>query len=83
MNEQKRLYKTKDGAMIGGVLKGISEVYNWDVALVRILFLVLTLFVVGSPILLYLIFYLVLPPKETVIQEKQKDPYDLSDEFYD
>jgi phage shock protein PspC (stress-responsive transcriptional regulator) len=69
--------------MIGGVLKGISEVYDWDVALVRILFLVLTLFVVGSPILLYLIFYLVLPPKETVIQEKQKDPYDLSDEFYD
>jgi phage shock protein PspC (stress-responsive transcriptional regulator) len=83
MNEQKRLYKTKDGAMIGGVLKGISEVYNCDVALVRILFLVLTLFVVGSPILLYLIFYLVLPAKETVIQEKQKDPYDLSDEFYD
>lgn len=83
MNDTKRLYKTKDGAMIGGVLKGFSEVYDMDVSLVRIIFLVLTVFVVGSPILLYLIFYLILPDKKTVIQEKQKDPYDLSEEFYD
>lgn len=77
----KRLYKTKDNAVLGGVLQGFSEVYNMDVSVVRILYVVLTLFVVGSPIILYLVLYLVLPDKQEVL--KENDPYDISKDFYE
>lgn len=77
----KKLYKTKDGAQLGGVLKGFSEVYNMDVSTVRILYVVLTLFVVGSPIILYLILYLVLPDKQEIL--KENDPYNIEQDFYE
>lgn len=79
MADNKRLYKTSEGAQLGGVCKGISEVYNWDVTWVRIIYVLLTLFVVGSPILLYVILYFVLPNKTDVIKTMNKDS--ISDDF--
>ena len=79
MADQKRLYKTSEGAQLGGVCKGVSEVYNWDVTWVRIIYVLLTLFVIGSPILLYIILYFVLPDKSDVIQSINKDS--ISDDF--
>lgn len=79
MAQDKRWYKTSDGSVIGGVCKGISEVYDWDVSIVRLVFVLLILFGVGSPILLYLILYLVLPPKTDVIKSINKDA--LSDDY--
>lgn len=79
MADSKKLYKTKDGAQLGGVLKGFSEVYDMDVTTVRIIYVLLTLFVIGSPILLYVIFYLILPDKKDVISSLNKEP--LSDDF--
>lgn len=79
MAESKRLYKTSDGAVLGGVCKGISEVYNWDVTYVRLAYVLLTLFVVGSPIILYIIFYIVLPNKSEVIKTLNKES--LSSDF--
>jgi phage shock protein PspC (stress-responsive transcriptional regulator) len=79
--KSKKLYKTKKGAMIGGVLQGFAEVYELDPSLVRIVYVLLTLFIIGSPIILYLILYLVLPNKEDVL--KKDDPYDIDSDFYD
>jgi len=81
MTPQKRLYKTQEGKMIGGVLKGFSEYYNMDVSMVRIVYALLTVFVVGSPIIIYLILYLVLPDKSEVLQEQ--DPYNIENDYYD
>ena len=52
----KKLYKTKNGAMISGVLKGISEYVEVDVTVVRVIFVVLALVTTGFPfVLLYFI----------------------------
>ena len=82
MAANKKLYKTKDGAALGGVLKGFSEVYNMDVSMVRIVYVLLTLFVVGSPILLYLIMYLILPDKEDVVKDNLSQDYTINDDEY-
>ncbi len=79
---EKKLYKTKDGAMVGGVLKGISEVYELDASLVRLAFLALILLGVGSPILVYLIVYIVLPDKKEVISKNLGKDYTIDNDEY-
>jgi phage shock protein PspC (stress-responsive transcriptional regulator) len=74
MNENKTLYKTDKGSVLGGVCKGISEVYDMDVSLVRLI-AVLLLFVAGAPFIIYIIMWIVLPDKKDVII-KYNDPHD-------
>lgn len=48
--------------IIAGVCAGLAEWLGWDTALVRILFLILTLFSAGFPgILAYIILWIVMP----------------------
>jgi|LGVF01.2.fsa_nt_gb phage shock protein PspC (stress-responsive transcriptional regulator) len=72
----KKLYKTKEGASLGGVCKGISEVYELDVSVVRILFVIITVLFTGFPLIIYFIFYLILPDKYA---QKRND--NLSDDY--
>ena len=60
MNDVKRLYRSRRQRMLAGVCGGIAEYFGWDPSLVRIGWIVLTL-LGGSGILLYLIFWLVIP----------------------
>jgi len=62
----KRLYKIEEGRKIFGVCGGLAEYMNLDVAIVRILWVVLAL-CWGSGIVLYLICALVLPNKSEII----------------
>ena len=80
--ETKRLYKTKDGSVLGGVCKGFSEVYNFDVSMVRIIYILLTIFVVGSPLIIYLVFYFVLPDKQEVIKKDASEDYTIDQDDY-
>lgn len=80
MASEKKLYKTKDGASIGGICKGISEVYAVDVSVVRILTVLITLLVTGIPLIVYFVMYLVLPDKSEVISNK--DEYKFNDDDY-
>ena len=80
--ENKRLYKTKDGSVLGGVCKGFSEVYNLDVSMVRIVYILLTIFVVGSPLIIYLIFYFVLPDKQDVLKKDASEDYTIDQDDY-
>ena len=72
----KKLYKTKEGASLGGVCKGISEVYELDVSVVRILFVIITVLSTGFPLIIYFIMYLILPDKY-----EQKRNSNLSDDY--
>lgn len=63
----KRLYKIEEGKKICGVCGGLAEYLDIDVAIVRIIWLVLAL-CCGTGILLYLICALVLPKKSEVFQ---------------
>ncbi|WP_017462233.1 PspC domain-containing protein [Dyella ginsengisoli] len=60
MNESKRLTRSRASRSIAGVCGGIAEYYGWDPTIVRVAWIVLTL-LGGSGILLYLIFWLVMP----------------------
>lgn len=62
----KRLYRSESNRQIAGVCGGIAEYLNWDPSFVRIAF-VLVCFVGGFGILLYLIMWLVVPPRSKVI----------------
>ena len=77
---QNKLYKTKDGAVLGGVCAGFSEVYKMDVVLVRLLTIILGIFT-GIPIILYIVMYLVMPDKKVIVEEN-KSEYKFEDDDY-
>jgi phage shock protein PspC (stress-responsive transcriptional regulator) len=57
----KRLYLIREGAWIGGVCTGLAAYFNWDVNIVRIAFIALTLLSGGAWILLYLALMFLVP----------------------
>ncbi|GAA0695514.1 phage shock protein C [Dyella sp. SG562] len=60
MNTDKRLVRSSSQKMIAGVCGGVAQYLGWDVTIVRLLWIVLTL-AGGSGILIYLILWLVMP----------------------
>ena len=80
------LYRKQDNAVLGGVCSGIADANNWDVVMVRVVYVIISLVVVGAPVLLYLLLWLIIPEKNTRIrqqQAKQEDPYDINADFYE
>ena len=54
--------------VIAGVCAGLAEWLGWDIALVRVLYLVLSILSAAFPgILVYIILWIVMPPEDTVI----------------
>jgi phage shock protein C len=60
MSEAKRLYRSRDNRMIGGVAGGLGEYLGMDPTIVRLIFILLA-FGVGSGVLAYLVMMLVVP----------------------
>ena len=58
MEEKKRLYRSRYHGMIAGVCAGIAE---WDPTLVRIGYILLSIFTVFSGVIAYLILWIVMP----------------------
>jgi phage shock protein C len=56
----KRLQRSRNDKMIGGVCGGLAEYFNMDPVLVRVLLLLITL-MGGAGVLLYLILWVVVP----------------------
>lgn len=46
--------------VIGGVCGGIAEYFGWDATIIRILFAISIIVGVGSPVLVYLVLWLVM-----------------------
>lgn len=61
MEEKKKLTRS-DNKMVGGVCAGIGEYLGIDPTIVRIIY-VLMIFFAGFGIILYLIFWLIMPAK--------------------
>ena len=52
--------------VIAGVCAGLAEWLGWDIALVRMLYLILSIFSAGFPgILAYIILWILMPERET------------------
>jgi phage shock protein PspC (stress-responsive transcriptional regulator) len=60
MSSEKRLYRSRTERQLAGVCGGFAEYFGWDPTLVRVGWILLTL-LGGSGLLLYLIFWLIMP----------------------
>ncbi len=69
--EPRRLYRSENDKMLGGICGGIAAYLKIDSSVVRILFALLTLGF-GTGILVYLILWIVLPPKSTVTNIRKR-----------
>lgn len=61
---QRRLFRIREGAKIGGVCNGLAAFFGLEVTIVRILFLLIA-FTFGAGVLIYFILMFVIPAAET------------------
>ena len=61
--ENKKIYKSYEGAIISGVCSGLSERFGIRVSFLRVLFLLASIFSFGSPILIYILLSIIMPAK--------------------
>lgn len=76
----KKFYRDTDNAVLGGVLAGLAAYTGWDVTVIRIVAVVITIFPGwGSPILIYIVLWLVAPAAETASEklEMRGEPVDI------
>ena len=71
MAKSKRLYRSESDRVLGGVCGGIAEVYDYDPTLIRLITMAIGLSGIGSPLLAYLIAWLIIP-SESEIKDKKK-----------
>ena len=62
MDEKKKLYRLDEGKMIAGVCAGIAEYFGLDVTIVRLGWVLLSIFA-GCGILAYIIALIIIPRK--------------------
>lgn len=58
---EKRLFRNEHDKVIAGVSSGIAEYMEVDVTIIRLLFVLSTIFLVGTGILVYIIMWIVVP----------------------
>ena len=66
MDERKRLYKSRNNKMIGGVCAGIADYFNIVESIVRVLWAVLAL-AAGTGVLAYIACAIILPEGDTEV----------------
>lgn len=63
---KKRLYKIEEGKKLDGVCGGIAEYFDIDPTIVRLIWVLFTLFV-GCGIIAYIIAAIIMPRKSEVV----------------
>ena len=62
MTTRKRLQRSQQDKWIGGVCGGIAEYLDWDPTLIRLVWLVATIFSAGFPgFIIYLFLWICMP----------------------
>ncbi|HFH8670689.1 TPA: PspC domain-containing protein [Streptococcus agalactiae] len=66
-------YKQRKGKLVCGVVAGLADKYNWDLALSRVL-IALILYFAKFGLLLYILLAVFLPYKEDIIETRRQGP---------
>ncbi len=76
--ETKKLYRSRTDRMISGVCGGLGKYLGIDPTLIRLVFVLLLLFGVGSGLILYIILMFIVPeePETTNVLDAIKDTLD-------
>jgi phage shock protein PspC (stress-responsive transcriptional regulator) len=64
-NDIRKFYRNPEGKVLGGVMSGIASFTGWDLGLIRLL-AVLSIFVFGSGLILYLVLWMIAPVAKTL-----------------
>lgn len=72
MTAQKKLYRDVENGKISGVSAGLSDYFDLDVTIIRVIWLILLL-CAGSGLLAYLIMWIVIEPKNIVLEKAKKE----------
>lgn len=67
----KRLYRSEDYQMIGGVCGGIGEYFNIDPTIVRVGFVLMMFPTVGFGFIIYLLCWAIIPSKSSVAKDSE------------
>ncbi|MFP4116829.1 MAG: PspC domain-containing protein [Candidatus Aenigmatarchaeota archaeon] len=67
MAPEKRLYRTEDNRILGGVCGGIAEYFDVDPTLIRLLWVGFSL-AFGGGLLAYIIALIIIPKKSDVVE---------------
>ena len=65
---RKRLYRDPENRVLGGVCSGMGTYFNIDPVFIRILFVLLVFLGAGISIIIYLVFWIVVPVARTTAQ---------------
>lgn len=65
----KRLFRDGENKVIGGVCSGIAAYMDWDITIVRLLFLIFGFFMNGAFIIAYLVMWFVVPMATTATEK--------------
>jgi phage shock protein PspC (stress-responsive transcriptional regulator) len=76
--KHKRLYRNPDDKILGGVASGLAAYLNTDPTLVRILLVILGFLSFGFSIVLYLLFWIIVPEAETLSEKLEMRGEDIS-----
>ena len=76
MSNEKRLYRSRKDRIVGGVCAGLGDFFGLDPSLVRLLFVLVTIFGFGSMVVIYLAMLLIIPeePLEEPVIESIVEP---------
>jgi len=70
----KKLYRNIEQSSIGGVASGLADFFDIDVTIFRVLFIITTIF--GGGLVLYVILWIVVPPKPVTIDPQDEMMHD-------
>ena len=58
---ERKLYRSRTDKKLLGVLGGFAKYFNIDATVLRIIYVLLSLFVLGCPVIIYLVVALIIP----------------------
>ncbi|MDK2899185.1 MAG: hypothetical protein PWQ10_372 [Patescibacteria group bacterium] len=70
-NTERKLYRNKDNAVLGGVLSGFASYFQVNPLWLRLLFIATLLFSGGAMTFVYLLFWIIVPPAKTAAEKLQ------------
>ncbi len=74
----KKYYRDIDNRLLSGVASGLAAFLNWDVALVRVIFVVLAFITSGTFIIIYLLMWIIVPKAVTTAQKLEMHGEDVN-----
>ncbi len=73
----KKLYRSETDKKICGVLGGLAQYFGIDSTILRIIYVILSIFVLGCPVIIYLVAALIIPKEPQIPQDQQNDNYNI------